>query len=560
TGSDALGPYVNANDSGNFEATFTIPARANGNYYVYARVGGGEGDESSNYTTYEITGSSIAPAITSVNHTDLSNNVSTGSLIRVSGSSFGANQPGIIIKFDGMGQNVTKTATFPNCEVASSLVKADQNGQFEVTFYAPDVPDGTHEVYAQVDNVLSNRVNFNVNNYRTPVISISDFVGIPDSGPKGTMLFVEGSGFVPDYTGITVKFNSVAMNVEDGLKYNEDWVFGGTITSDGGGNFQVKFPVPDNVADGTYEVKAFAGFGSSTEVQVYTVKSQNTSEIDVFDLNGDMHAGLAGSEVICRGVYFTPATGNIKLLFGTQELTVSDTTTYFNDYVFPPDYKVIKTDFDGKFEVKFNVPALENGNYTVTAFINDQTASNSVSYRIGSGSLTPALALTDSAAPYNQGPSNEVVRIDGTGFPANASDIKIYLGSEEMDLYLPSGYMGAASIVDNKKITADANGEFSVQFIVPMKTPMVYLLRASNGVTDSPTYSYTVQPISTFYTSGHSDFSTNDDAFNRSAAMYLKVISTELDRASITQAKFSIECAYHTGAGKHTVADLNLTN
>jgi len=560
TGSDALGPYVNANDSGNFEATFTIPARANGNYYVYARVGGGEGDESSNYTTYEITGSSIAPAITSVNHTDLSNNVSTGSLIRVSGSSFGANQPGIIIKFDGMGQNVTKTATFPNCEVASSLVKADQNGQFEVTFYAPDVPDGTHEVYAQVDNVLSNRVNFNVNNYRTPVISISDFVGIPNSGPKGTMLFVEGSGFVPDYTGITVKFNSVVMNVEDGLKYNEDWVFGGTITSDGGGNFQVKFPVPDNVVDGTYEVKAFAGFGSSTEVQVYTVKSQNTSEIDVFDLTGDMRAGLAGSEVICRGVYFTPATGNIKLLFGTQELTVSDTTTYFNDYVFPPDYKVIKTDFDGKFEVKFNVPALENGNYTVTAFINDQTASNSVSYRIGSGSLTPALALTDSAAPYNQGPSNEVVRIDGTGFPANASDIKIYLGSEEMDLYLPSGYMGAASIVDNKKITADANGEFSVQFIVPMKTPMVYLLRASNGVTDSPTYSYTVQPISTFYTSGHSDFSTNDDAFNRSAAMYLKVISTELDRASITQAKFSIECAYHTGAGKHTVADLNLTN
>ena len=559
-GLDAGGPYVNANDSGNFEITFTIPARANGNYYVYGRVGGGEGDESSNYTTYQITGSAIAPAITAVNHADLSNDVATGSQIRVSGSGFGANQPGIIIKFDGMGQNVTKTATFPDCEVASSLIKADSGGRFEITFYTPDVPDGTHEVYAQVDSSLSNYVAFTVNNYRTPVIALSDYVGIPASGPKGSMLFVDGSGFVPDYTGITVKFNSVTMNVEDTLRYEDDWVFGGTITSDGDGKFQVKFNVPDTMADGTYEVKAFAGFNSSTEVAVYTVKNQNTSEIDIYDLTGDMRSGFAGTEIICRGVYFTPATGNIKVHFDTVELTLSDTTTYFNDYVFPPDYKVLKTDFDGKFEVKFNAPGLPDGVYNVAAFLNDQTASNVVTYRIGAPVLTPALAVTDSATPYNEGPSNETVRIDGAGFPAGASDIKIYLGAEEMTLALPAGYFGGAAITDDKKITADPNGEFSVVFVVPLKTPMPYSIRASNGVSVTPNYPYSVLPVSTFYTSSAEDFSTSDDAFHRSALMYLKVLSTELDPGGITQAKFSVECAYHTGGSKHIVSDINFTN
>lgn len=560
TGSDAVGPYVNANDSGNFEITFTIPVRANGDYFVYARVGGDEGDETSNYTTYQITGSSIAPAITAVNHVDLSDNASTGSLIRVAGSSFGANQPGIIVKFDGMGQSVTKTATYPGCEVMNSLIKADSNGQFEVTFYTPDVPDGTHEVYAQVDSALSNKVIFNVNNYRTPVISIADYVGIYDSGPKGSTLFVEGSGFVPNYTGISVKFDSVTMSVEDGLKYSGDWVFGSTVTSDGDGNFQVKFMVPDNMADGTYEVKAFAGMSSSTEVKIYTVKNQNTAEIDVYDLTGDMRSGLAGGEIICRGVYFTPATGNIKLRFDTIELTLVDTTTYFNDYVFPPDYKIIKTDFDGKFEVKFNAPSLPDGLYPVTAFINDQTASNTVNYRIGEALVSPALAISDSAAPHNEGPANELVRIDGVGFPAAGAGIKIYLGADEMNLSLPSGYAGEALIVDDKLITADSAGCFSVCFTVPMKTPASYTLRATNGSVSSPTYSYSVQSVSTFYTSSNGDFSTNDDAFNRSALMYLKVVSTDLDFNAITTAKFGVECAYHTGGAKHTVANINLTN
>lgn len=559
-GSDAYGPYVNANDSGNFEVTFTIPVRANGNYFVYARVGGGEGDESSNYVTYQITGSAIAPTITAVNHADLSSVVNTGSQIRVTGSGFGANQPGIIIKFEGMGQSVSKTSTYPGCEVASSMIKADSEGRFEVTFYTPDVPDGTHEVYAQVDTAVSNYVSFVVNNYRTPVISIADYVGIYDSGPKGSTIYVDGSGFVPNYTGITVKFNSVAMNVEDTVKYSEDWVFGGTITSNGDGKFQVRFSVPDTAADGTYEIQAFAGFGSSTEVALYTVKSVNTSEIDVYDVIGEPRAGLAGSEAICRGVYFTPATGNIKLIFDTVELVLSDTTTYMNDYVFPPDYKVVKTDFEGKFEVKFNIPSLPDGNYVVTAFINDQTASNSIAYRIGNPALTPALAISDSAAPYNSGPANEIVRVDGSGFPAGAADIKIYLGAEEMTLSLPSGYTGGAVIVDDKKITADSNGEFSAVFTIPLKVPMTYTIRASNGVSVTPNYNYTVQPVSTFYTSADPNFATSDDAFNRNAAMYLKVVSTELDYNSITRAGFSIECAYHTGGSKHVVSGLNLTN
>ena len=562
TGSDAVGPYVNANDSGNFEVSVTIPVKPNGNYFVYSRVGGLEsGDESSNYVTYTITDSSIDPTITAFNHDNQTLNVSTGSLIRVSGSNFGASQPGIIVKFDGMGQQVSKTATFPGCNVASSLIVADSTGQFEVTFYTPDVPDGTHEVYAQVDSAISNKVIFNVNNFRTPAISISDFIGIGEQGPKGSTIFVDGTGFVPNYTGINIKFNAISMNVEDTNAFTDDWVFGGTVTSNGDGKFQMKFSVPETTPDGTYEIKAYAGFSSSTEVQLYTVKNATTAEIDVYDLIGDIHSGLCGTELICRGVYFTPQISNISLKFDTCELTLIDTSTYQYDYVFPPDNKYIKSDYTGKFEVKCNVPAdYPDGKHYITAFINEQTASNSVLYTIGTVAATPTLLITDSATPYNEGPSNGIINITGSGFSANAEDIQITFANQIMQLSLPSGYTGNATITDNTKIKADETGCFDVQFTVPMLSAMAFTIRASNPTQSTLTYPYTVTPISTFYTSANSNFSTNDDAFNRNAMMYVKVVSTELDKANITASNFTIECAYHTGASKHSISAVALTN
>ncbi len=371
TGVDAGGPYVNANDSGNFEITFPIPVKPDGDYFVYGRVTADGIEDSSNYVNYRITDSSIVPLITAVNHVLLSDTAATGDLIRVSGSNFGAYQPGIIVRFDGIGQAVNKTATFPNCSVITSLINADENGNFEVTFPAPDALDGTHEVYAQIDNTLSNKVIININNYRTPEITISDCAGIIDSGPAGSTVYVEGRGFVPDFYGVSVKFNSVTMNVTDTLKYTDDWVFGAsTIYTDGEGRFEVSFNVPDSMPDGIYEIKAFAGLTSSTEVKLYTVNNTVSPEITISDSNGMPLYGPAGAEVICNGAYFPSHAGNLKLLFGSDELELTGTTSLYNDDAVAPSEKMIVPNENGRFEVKCLLPAaIADGVYNITATI-----------------------------------------------------------------------------------------------------------------------------------------------------------------------------------------------
>jgi len=561
TGVDAEGPYVNANDNGNFELTFTIPVKPNGDYFVFGRVLNEGIEDSSNYVNYRIVDSSIIPAITSVNHVTLSNNVASGDLIRVSGSNFGANQPGIVVKFDGIGQSINKTATFPNCSVITSLINADENGNFEVTFPTPDVLDGTHEVYAQIDNTLSNRVIFNVNNYRTPVIEISDRVGVTDSGPGGSVVFVNGSGFVPNYYGASVKFNNVTMNVLDTPAFADDWVFGGsTIYTDGEGRFEVKFNVPDFMADGTYEVKAFAGLTSSTEVKLYVVKNIPTPEITVFDLSGDPAMGPAGGEIIINGAYFPPDT-NLKMLFDSVELNLIDTTVLFPDDSVSPSDKFLKAGAAGMFEIRCPVPAVPDGNYEIKALLNGVPVSNTAIYKVGMPVYAPALTITDSSAPYTNGPSTGVVTVNGAGFAPGTHDLEIFLGDVKMDIEPADGYVGGAVVADDE-ITVDAGGAFSVKFSVPMQTPGDRTIKAANDTVTSPEYPYAVTAISTFYSSINADFSTNNDSFDRSVntLMYLKVVSTDLAKDAINEAKFSVECAYHTGAEKHIVADLALTN
>ena len=561
-GTDSSGnPVVNANDAGNFEVYFTIPQKSNGKYLVYARTGttlSDGGDASSNYVTYNVTGSSISPTISAVNNSTLDNNVSTNSLIKVTGSSFGAYQKDIVIKFDGMGQYVSKTMTYINCNVLNSLVTADGSGNFEVLFYAPDVPDGTHEVYAQVDQAVSNKIIFNVNNYRTPVIGLNDYAGIADSGPKSGSVYVSGSGFVPNYTGITVKFNSQSMNVEDTSYYNDDFVFGGTITSNSDGRFNVRFTVADNTAEGTYEVKAFAGLSSSTESQIYTVKNITTAEISVYDLSGDIYSGPSGTELICRGVYFSPLESGITLRFGTQELTLVDTSTYSADYVFPPENKVIKSDFDGKFEVKFTVPAgLSNGVYQVRAYVNGSAFSNIANYTVMNNS--PSLSFTDSSLPYNAGPAGESVRVAGTGFFPGADNIKFYFNGSSMNLRLPDDYTGSATVSNNNIIKADQNGSFEVEFTAPLITPSTYTVIAFNPTQMTPSYNYNLGGVSSFYTSSNADFSTSDDSFSRNAVMYVKVMTSDIDPLSVSSAYYTVECNYHS-ASPHASPALNLTN
>ncbi|HNY10932.1 MAG TPA: hypothetical protein PKK26_05010, partial [Candidatus Wallbacteria bacterium] len=389
-------------------------------------------------------------------------------------------------------------------------------------------------------------------------IAINDYIGIPDAGPRGTTLYVAGSGFVPNYTGISVKFNNLTVNPEDTSYYSDDFVYGGLITSNATGNFNVRFTIPETTADGTYEVKAYAGASSSTQPLTYTVRNTTTAEIAIYDLVGDISSGPSGSELICRGVYFTPMINNIKLMMGTTELQLVDTPTYSADFLFPPDNKLIRSDYDGKFEMKFNIPAdAPDGVYNVQAYVDNAPMSNIASYTVTN--YTPTLTFTDTSTPYNAGPSSEVVKVSGSGFAANSADIKLYFNGAVQNLTLPADYSGSATIIDNQKITADSNGSFEVEFVTPLLTPGVYNIIAFNSLKSTATYTYSLGPVSTFITSSHSDCSTNDDAFNRNAVMYLKVLNSELNRYNITDAYFTVQCNFHT-ASPHVSAHIPLTN
>ncbi|HOT76471.1 MAG TPA: hypothetical protein PK467_11830 [Candidatus Wallbacteria bacterium] len=130
-----------------------------------------------------------------------------------------------------------------------------------------------------------------------------------------------------------------------------------------------------------------------------------------------------------------------------------------------------------------------------------------------------------------------------------------------MDISEAEGYSGDAEVSDDK-IKTDNNGEFSVKFTVPMLAPAALTIKAANETRTTPEYPYSIDPIFTFYTSRNSTFSTNNDSFDRSVnyMMYVKVVTTELDKANMLTANFGVECAYHTGDNKHAVSNINLTN
>ncbi|MEZ7892334.1 MAG: Tad domain-containing protein [Candidatus Wallbacteria bacterium] len=543
---------LNPDDWGRFEVTMIVPPKPNGTYKIYAQYL----DERSNTVDYKIINSTIVPTITAVNYADNSNNVKSADYIKVVGSNFGAFQPGIVVKFNDIPQTVIKTTTFPGCDVSNFMITSDTNGNFEVLFQVVNATVTTAEVSAQIDLTSSNRVPFNITDYAGPQIEITDNIGAGNRGPALSRVYVTGSSFPSNQYGFTLKFNNQTMYINDTSLYADDSVVGDAISTTPEGKFQIWFTVPQNTLDGTYEIIVGKDTINSSP-KSYCVASAQTAEISVFDKVGSMYSGVKGGQLFISGANFEPNADNIKLYLGMTELTFADTASYSDDFVYG-DFRKLKASPTGNFEVSYNLPwDISEGSKMFYAYYNDTVAASAV-YNITSS--LPNLTFIDSSEPMTEGPAYEPLRIKGSSFPPNTSGIKIYFDNVAMNLTLPQDYSGACSITNNTDITADANGEFDVVMITPLIRPSIYFVRASNGTLNTTNYTYNLTSVSNYYTSSNSNFLTNDDAFNRNGQMYLKLISTDIDYNNIAYAYYTIQCAYHTGASKHNIGPLALTN
>lgn len=541
------GMTVNPNAEGSFEVYFSVPPRPNGTYKIYAQCG----DEISNLVSYTVTDSTIVPAISAVNHAAGGFMVTRSDKIRVTGSNFGGNQPGIIVKYNNIGQNIAKTATYPNCQVSdNSFITADENGFFEVTFDVPEYfAEGTYEVSAQVDTAVSNKVNIAI---VSSFISISDGVGVVNKGPAGSVVDVSGICFPANQTNIRIFFNSQTMNLTDSGILADDVVYFDNVTANPSGSFNVRFTVPD-IANGTYEVKA-ATPDFNSNICSYTVMTASTAEVNIIGSN----TGNTGTRVVVAGAYFPSSSSGYRLKMGDNFITaLIDRATYPDDSI-AADGSTFGVNADGSFEFEFVVPAgLSVGPYTIRAYLNDLPASTETTYNV---IANPVLVITDTAAPNDSGPCNELITVSGSGFPSNTADIKIYFNGQAMTgVALPAGYVGSATVSGSESITTDGTGSFQITFHAPyLLTPINCNIKASNGSISTPDYPYALGVISNNKTSLNSGFTTTDDNFSTTEKMYLRLFATNVDHSRIANHYFTIECLSHSGAARHTTENILL--
>jgi len=230
-------------------------------------------------------------------------------------------------EFIGAQVKVTGAGFGPEKQVnvlfdGSSVVKAkaDSKGSFSASFNVPTSTGGQHTV----------TVTDGTNSASATLTVQTGLTVTPNKGEVGTQVTVSGSGFKANKaTAIYFKNNQVA-----------------SISTDANGSFVAKFPVPANPS-GKHTVKASDG-----------TYSGNSDFTILPSLALDPTGSHMGAQVTASGTGFTSGRA-VNLSFGNTQV------------------KTTTTDASGSFVVKFNVPQLEVGSYTVTANdgVNTVTAS-----------------------------------------------------------------------------------------------------------------------------------------------------------------------------------------
>lgn len=244
--------------------------------------------------------------------------------------------------------------------------ETDKLGSWDATFNVPDEDYGIYDITAEDEDGDIGTVDFTIG----PAISLD-----AEEGSVGTVVEVEGRGFTEDGIVTSVTLDGISCGVLD----NDD------LEIDRNGEFTFECVIPQ----------------VSEEEEEYELKITDSEDLEAaadFEVLGLAEIeltpsyGTPGSSISIHGWNFTALDG--------EEVVVSIGGT---------EAETFETESDGEFSGSFIVPALDTGNYDLTAEQGDYNIFVSKAFMVG----FKIVILSE-----NEGPTGMLLTLTGTGFSA----------------------------------------------------------------------------------------------------------------------------------------------
>ena len=219
-----------------------------------------------------------------------------------------------------------------------------------------------------------------------------------------------------------------------------------TTTGKPDGSYEVMITVP-NAAEGAHYVWV---------VDVATGETARSGVVTVSpEIHTDRNSGLPGDELTVEGTGFDNEANINITLYNQTAPNVWD----WNSTVFDSN-DTIETDWYGTFAATFDIPAIDNGIYTINA--TDGTNWAQVNFTVNT-----AIRLTP-----DKGPEGTVVEVSGVGFTA---DVQINETNVEWD-------DTPGMQIDGDDVTVDDDGEFVCDLFIPSWGVGEYEINITDGI------------------------------------------------------------------------------
>ncbi len=390
----ALSPIsaITANSAGSFVANVVIPDLMLGANVIKAQ----SYDNFYATTTYTVS----TPAITVTPSGATTAPVSSGLPVNIMGTNFKSSAP-----INVYVNNIEVTPTI-------GAVTANSNGEFGCVIIFPQVPAGISTLKVQSYDGLFAAT--------TLTVSASAIAVSPTSGPAGSLIFVNGSGFESKAT-VAFYFNGNSTTE--------------TTTTNSVGAFTAQITVPQNTPAGAYTLRA----------QTNSINFANTAfTVTASSVTVSPTSGSPGTKIILSGSNFDP-NASLTFKWGGRKITAIERS-------------VVTTGDLGTFYATFNIPTDATiGSNQIE--VSTSTTNTAFTYFTVS---TPSLTLS-----LSSGSPGAKVTITGANFSGNQA---IYLTWDD-----------GAIVSSPASITSTSSGSFTAVVTIPKSNRGTHYLKAAGG-------------------------------------------------------------------------------
>jgi uncharacterized protein YoxC len=314
----------------------------------------------------------------------------------------------ITIKGYGFGDEVEiGPITFgtDSLTTSPSIPESDKLGSWDATFNVPDEDYDVYEIMAEDEDGNIGTFDFTIG----PAITLDI-----EEGPVGTVVEVEGRGFTEDGIITSVTLDGISCSVLD----NDD------LEIDHKGEFVFECAIPQvSEAEEDYELR----IEDSEDLEA----AADFEVLGLAEIELTPSFGTPGSSIDIHGWNFTAIDG--------EEVVI---------YIGGTEAETLETDSDGEFSGSFTVPAIDTGNYDLTAEQGDYNIIASETFRVG----FKIVILSET-----EGPTGMLVSLTGAGFSEGGQWDATF---------------GDVTIFENEDVLS--GGSISSVFYVPTLDPDTY--------------------------------------------------------------------------------------